>query len=85
MQTYFWYANCPRCQQGRLVIIEDVTNDRLYLHCEECEMGWLDPATAYDAANGFLTLLENFNTRNPDLDTIKKRGWEKIAKYSFQS
>ena len=49
--TIYWYKSCPICDgQGRLHILEDITHKRLYLHCEECEWGWLNPLEANDPA-----------------------------------
>lgn len=73
--TIYWFKECSFCHQGRLIIVYDVTNLRLYLHCEECERGWLDPAEAENAGKGFLTLLESFETEMPSLKTIENMGW----------
>ncbi|WP_415891600.1 hypothetical protein ACMXYN_09485 [Neptuniibacter sp. PT8_73] len=83
MEDFYWYENCPNCNQGRLIVTEDITNNRLYLHCEECEMGWLDPERANEVEFGFLTLLEEFETVNPDLATINRYGWNQYAKNKF--
>ncbi|MCC5850392.1 MAG: hypothetical protein JJU29_20080 [Verrucomicrobia bacterium] len=81
---YFWYRLCPHCSgQGRLLITEDLTNERLYLHCEECDWGWIDPAMAHDVSKGFLTILEDFETKNPTFETIRSFGWEKYALHAF--
>jgi hypothetical protein len=84
MEKYYWYKNCPACNQGRLIITQDITNERLYLHCEECEMGWLNPSDADENKNGFLTLLVDFETKNPDFELIQKNNWSPVAKYSFE-
>jgi hypothetical protein len=55
-----WYKSCPACNQGRLVVMHDTTNQRLYLHCEECETGFLNPNNTVKGG-GFLTLLESFD------------------------
>ncbi len=60
---------------------EDVTNQRVYLYCEECEYGWLSPEEAGDVAKGFLTLEESFETENPSLEKIKQYDWAAVAKY----
>lgn len=84
MEKYYWYENCPACKQGRLIITRDITHERLYLHCEECEMGWLNPSDTDQNINGFLTLLVDFETENPKLETIQKHNWSAIAKHSFE-
>ena len=83
MKKFYWYDECVHCHQGRLIITEDVTNKKLYLHCEECEYGWTDPAKADNVNEGFLTLMEDFETRNPSFEVIKKYGWEKYARHNF--
>ncbi|PIB11564.1 hypothetical protein [Vibrio rotiferianus] len=83
METYYWYDECTKCHQGRLIITKDVTNDRLYLHCEECEYGWLAPSEVKEPSKSFLTLIEDFETENPDMDTIKAYSWENYACHEF--
>jgi hypothetical protein len=83
MEKFYWYDECVNCHQGRLIITEDITNKRLYLHCEECEYGWLDPSHAGDVGDGFLTLLEEFETQNPSMEVIRKYGWESFARHEF--
>lgn len=83
MTRYYWYKPCPRCGfggGGRLTIFEDVTNGRLYLHCDECEWGWWDPERADDPSAGFLTLVEEFEACPADWSTIQRYSWEKYAK-----
>ncbi len=84
MEKYYWYTSCPACKQGRLIITHDTTNERLYLHCEECEMGWLNPKDADENKKGFLTLLVEFETENPTLQLIQDKKWSSIAKNFFE-
>lgn len=85
MQKYFWYKTCSNCNgQGRLIITEDVTHNNLYLHCEECEMGWRNIKDVDDFKKGFLTLNEEFETENPTYEKICEYGWKEYAKYSFK-
>ncbi|HXO42199.1 MAG TPA: hypothetical protein VN999_12160 [Thermoanaerobaculia bacterium] len=82
---YYWYKQCPICEgQGRLLILRDVTHDRLYLHCDECEWGWLDPELVDDVSAAFLTLDEEFNSEAPTLEEIQRYGWERYALHSFE-
>jgi hypothetical protein len=83
---YYTYKPCPLCGfggGGRLTIWEDLSNDRLYLHCDECEWGWRDPEKAEDPAAGFLTLDEEFEARPADWETIQRYGWVKYATNSY--
>ena len=41
MKTSYWTRMCENCGHGRLVLQHDITNHRIYVHCEDCEMGWL--------------------------------------------
>lgn len=85
MTTYYWFKTCPFCDgQGRLIITEDVTHKRLYLHCEECEYGWMNPEDAENVKKRFLTLDEDFESENPSLERIKEYGWLKYALHSFE-
>ncbi|MDD1796272.1 hypothetical protein L4D06_23780 [Enterovibrio makurazakiensis] len=83
MEKYYWYSQCVNCNQGRLILTEDTTNKRMYLHCEECERGWLNPQEAHDNSKGFLALEEDFETDNPNIETITIYGWKSIAMHSF--
>jgi hypothetical protein len=82
----FWLdESCPVCHQGRLFIIEDIPNQRLYLHCEECEMAWLKPEDLRVADKGFLAINPDFETRMPSTATIKKFGWTKYELRSIKN
>ncbi|GKX52731.1 hypothetical protein [Budvicia aquatica] len=73
----YWYKNCPNCNQGRLFVFDDITNKRLYLHCEECEMGWISPDDVDRNINKFLTLLEDFEAVEATYNQIRNYGWNK--------
>jgi hypothetical protein len=83
-ERFYWYRTCPACGQGRLFITEDITNGRLYLHCEDCEMGWLRPEDSSDPSKGFLTLNENFETTMPSRERIHELGWSAYVKSEMQ-
>ena len=84
MENYYWYNECPDCNQGRLIITHDITHDRLYLHCDECEMGWLNPMDVDQNKNGFLTLLVEFETLNPSFELIEAKQWAAVARHILQ-
>lgn len=82
MTRYHWMRPCPRCDgQGRLLILKNRGTGTLYLHCEECEWGWGDPALAAagDIDAAFLTLQEDFESDTPSLDEIGRLGWGKFV------
>ena len=83
MTKYFWYRTCPVCEQGRLLLFKDLTANRLYLHCEECEWGWHDPERAADKDAGFLTLDQQFEAAPASVDDIQSFGWERYAVNEF--
>ena len=66
--------DCPICEQGSLIVTEDITNQRLYLHCEECKMAWLKPEDLIISNQDFLAINPDFETRLPAKDTIQKFG-----------
>jgi hypothetical protein len=53
--------------------MEDLSQRRLYLHCEECESKFLDPA---QLENSLLTLTEDYEYKFADLETIENLGLE---------
>ena len=72
----FWLSTCPYCNhQGRLVVMKDLTRNRLYLHCEECESGWVDPNKLDDPNTRFLTLDEEFDAEPATENEIRQHGW----------
>lgn len=84
MTRYYWYKQCPICEgQGRLLILRDMTRNRMYLHCEECEWGWIDPEKADNPEAAFLTLDEEFESEVPTLEQIQQYGWGKYALHFF--
>jgi hypothetical protein len=84
VKIYHWTRNCPNCGQGRVLILENLNERKLYLHCEECEWGWRDPERATDAKDGFLTLNESFQTRVPTSEEIRERGWAPYVSGTFE-
>ena len=85
MTLNYWYKECPFCRQGRLHLFEDITHNRLYLHCEECEWGWLNPHEASDPGRGFCTIDAEFESKAVNMDTIRFYGWEEYARHSYET
>lgn len=75
MSVHFWHRTCVHCGQGRLYILRRSDSGALYLHCEECEMGWNHPEQAHSLAAGFLTLSLKFDSTEPTLAEIEAAGW----------
>jgi hypothetical protein len=75
----YWWKQCPNCRGGRLALCEDTTNMRMYLHCEECETGFLDPEEVNEPGAGFLTVDCPFESHAADIQTIRKYSWERFA------
>jgi hypothetical protein len=72
----FWLTTCPNCHhQGRLIVMNDLTRNRLYLHCEECESGWVDPEQVSDPTARFLTLDEEFDAEPATEADLRRYGW----------
>lgn len=63
--------------------MENTTEHKLYLHCEECERGWPSAEDADKNVNGFSTLAEDFEAENPSLETILRYNWGEAARNSF--
>jgi hypothetical protein len=85
--TSSWYKECPRCSLGgggRLFIYEDATNRRLYLHCDECEWGWLHPEQVAAPDAGFLTLNETSDAHPATPEAIERFGWSHYALHSAE-
>lgn len=76
----YWYTTCRHCDnQGRLIIMKNLTRKRLYLHCEECESGWNDPQKVADATAMFLTLLDDDKAETATWGDIEEAGWQQFA------
>jgi hypothetical protein len=71
----FWYTQCPVCRQGRLYLWKNVTADRLYLHCGECERGFAHP-DRLSVAHSLLTLSREFEDAAPTWEDICTAGWQ---------
>lgn len=77
MSEQVWLdKDCPICEQGRLYVLEDTTNDRLYIHCEECESAWVNPED-FIANKSFLAINPDFKTRIPSKEKVDKSDWIK--------
>ncbi|PLP55697.1 hypothetical protein CYK37_29060 [Mesorhizobium loti] len=83
MRKLYWASTCAHCNQGRLIFQTDITNRRLYVHCEDCEWGWLHPSDLAQVEKGFLAVLRDFETRDPTLEEIEQSGWRNSLAGSF--
>ena len=79
MKKSFWFKICPFCNQGRLFVFKNTTDNKLYLHCEECERGYYN-LEKLNSENSFLTLTEKFEAVEANFDDLKKFKWDK---YNF--
>jgi hypothetical protein len=77
MKISYWYKTCPFCRQGRLFVFKNLDIDELYLHCDECERGYLNPSNL-ETENSFLTLDTDFNAIEATMKDIKVAGWDKL-------
>ncbi|HSI84961.1 MAG: hypothetical protein ACAI35_18415 [Candidatus Methylacidiphilales bacterium] len=73
--TLHWFRSCPLCDEGKLYIYRNKTEDVPYLNCEECEWGWYDPREVDVRGTGFLTLAENFDAEVANINFIQAKGW----------
>jgi hypothetical protein len=74
----YWLTTCKNCcNQGLLFIMKNLSTQKLYLHCGECEWGWHDPETVDDQNAKFLTLEQDFEADFATLIEIAKEGWSK--------
>ena len=74
---------CPACNQGRLAFLKNTTADKLYLHCEECEMGW-DRPDQVGVTPGYLTIEMDFETAAPTIDEIVRSGFSRYIQGDFE-
>ena len=70
-------AGCPLCRQGRLFAYREEDSGNIYLHCEECEWGWLDPKRLR-AEDGFLTLDVPSDARPASRDEVLASQWRAL-------
>jgi hypothetical protein len=73
----YWFKNCPRCRQGRLFLMRLCETGALYLHCEECEWAWDDPALATDPTRGKLGI--DLDGEYASAQQIGEMGWQAYA------
>lgn len=76
-ENLFWYKTCPFCNQGRLFIFKNLSTNRLYLHCEECERGYND-ARNINSDSSFLTLEEDFEAVEATFEDIRQFKWHDL-------
>ena len=75
MSTMLWHKICPLCNEGRLFVFKNLNEDKLYLHCEECERAYADLENL-KTENSFLTLAENFEAIAATAEDIKNYNWD---------
>jgi hypothetical protein len=80
----WWFDVCTVCGgEGRLLLMEDTTDQRLYLHCEECEHGFWHPDDVPDPDKAFLTLTEEFDAEPATRERIDELGWSAYARHEY--
>lgn len=72
-----WYESCPRCNQGRLIIMRRDADGGLYLHCEECEWAWDSPSQIARIDAGKLGI--DYESEPATLSEIEAAGWAEFA------
>lgn len=63
--------------------MKNTTSDKLYLHCEECEMGW-DRPDHVEVTSGYLTIEMDFESAPPGMDEIVRAGFAPYIKGEFE-
>ncbi len=56
MTELYHVGQCPGCRQGWLILQRNLSNQGIYAHCEECELGFISPGDLVPPLNGFLTI-----------------------------
>ncbi|WP_308367236.1 MULTISPECIES: hypothetical protein [unclassified Microbulbifer] len=56
-------------------MMKNLSEKKLYLHCEECEQGWNKPEDVPDIKKSSLTLLEDFNAEIATENDTQEFGW----------
>lgn len=80
--TKYWNGTCPICEQGNLVIERDTTNNRLVLHCDECEWVFLNDEQIARRSGAFNSLVADVDLQPvSDIEEIRAAGWEKYARH----
>lgn len=75
-QAHYCVGTCPFCDhQGRLFLQMDLSRHTVYAHCEECEQGYRHPQDLTSHNGGFLTLLEDGESREPTAEEVARSEW----------
>jgi len=74
----FWFKTCPRCKQGRLFIEKRKNDGQLFLHCEECELGWRVPSEVGAMDKSFLAI--GTDSEYASKEDIETADWGGVAK-----
>jgi transcription elongation factor Elf1 len=78
----YWYRTCPICDQGNLIIDQDVTNRRMVLHCDECDWVFLTEEQVTARRGAFNAVVEQNIELEPATEVqIMAGGWQRYARF----
>jgi len=68
-----WY---PFCDQGWVNMVKEISSNKLYLCCAECETQWIKPSKNLE--NECLPFDTFGKYTNSTIEEIKENNWEKF-------
>lgn len=79
MKTNYYFSSCPNCTGG-LYICKDITHQKLFFHCEECEADW-DSPNDIEKGNCYVReYLESEVNQYPTAEEIIEGNWSDILR-----
>lgn len=72
------YNICPLCNQGELIVVQDLTVKDYLIMCDDCFRTWSDPDSCNDTRNCLPD--RDSRVRDATPEEIRELGWLRFLK-----
>lgn len=74
--TYCRIKWCPFCDQGWVIIVREISTQKLYCCCDECETEWNNPQNCLENIHYSVNQFGRYE--KPTYEEISKLKWDKF-------
>ncbi|WP_036635033.1 hypothetical protein [Paenibacillus massiliensis] len=74
---------CHICHQGWVVIVKEVSSEKLLVYCNECESEWIHPENYFN--NEESSLFNNGRIAEPGEEEVISAKWDKYVSNELKS
>jgi hypothetical protein len=71
----FPISTCTECEQGWIVIVKEISSNKLFVYCNECEAEWATPKEFFLGRH--CSRFKFSKVTEPSYSEITKIGWDR--------